>query len=151
MSEFSHDLLALRETNIGRLFQYAAKTYSERAVALLHNYGFSDITLSHTQLISNLSTTGDSITSLAEKAGMTKQAMGQLANELQSKGYVKKVPNEQDKRSSMVQFTQRGEEALTAAYKIKLQIDVEYAKLLGVDNLKNLRKLLEKLQQETQS
>ena len=82
MSILSKDLLEMRENNIGRLFQLATKSYSERALALLHDRGFTDITLFHTVLISNLDTEGAQITAIAEKAGITKQAMGQLANEL---------------------------------------------------------------------
>lgn len=145
MSQLPDSLIEMRKRNIGRLFQRAARSYSERALTLLHERGFSDITLFHTALIANLDTAGDKITAIAEKAGITKQAMGQLVNDLENKGYVKKTKSLNDKRAYLVQFTEYGKDALRAAYEVKIIIEEEYKELLGVDNVKNLRKLLEKL------
>lgn len=143
MNILSKDLLEMRENNIGRLFQHAARTYSERALTLLHERGFSDITLFHTVLISNLDTAGAQISAIAEKAGITKQAMGQLVNELEKKGYVKKTKSLADSRAYLVNFTERGKDALLAAHEIKVSIEEEYQELLGVDNVDKLRELLQ--------
>ena len=145
MSPLSNNLVEMRENNIGRLFQHAARAYSERALALLHERGFSDITLFHTALISNLSTSGNQITTIAERAGITKQAMGQLVSELETKGYVKKTKKLNDKRAYLIQFTEHGENALRAAYDVKKMIDEEYKALLGIDNVAKLRTLLHTL------
>ena len=145
MSQLSKELVEMRENNIGRLFQQAARSYSERALSLLHARGFSDITLFHTVLISNLDTAGDQITAIAEKAGITKQAMGQLVNELESKGYVKKTKNPEDKRAYLIQFTEHGKDALRAAYEVKIIIEDEYKALLGIENVHHLRELLQAL------
>ena len=145
MSKLSKDLLDMRENNIGRLFQHAARNYSERALALLHERGFSDITLFHTVLISNLDTAGAQISAIAEKAGITKQAMGQLVNDLEKKGYVKKTKSREDSRAYVINFTERGKDALLAAYEVKVIIENEYKALLGIDNVENLRELLKTL------
>ena len=143
MNQLTDSLMTMREKNIGRLFQRASRSYSERALALLHEKGFSDITLFHTVLIANLDTAGDQITSIAEKAGITKQAMGQVVNDLEKKGYVKKTKSLSDKRSYLIEFTEHGKDALRAAYEVKVIIEKEYMVLLGVDNVKKLRELLE--------
>ncbi len=145
MTKLSKDLIEMRDNNIGRLFQHAARCYSEQALSLLHERGFSDISLYHTVLISNLSSTGDQITTIADKAGITKQAMGQLVNELEKKGYIRKTQSPVDKRSYLIQFTERGQDALRAAYEVKLIIEKEYAEILGESNAKKLRNLLQKL------
>ncbi len=145
MSILSKDLLEMRENNIGRLFQLATKSYSERALALLHDRGFTDITLFHTVLISNLDTEGAQITAIAEKAGITKQAMGQLANELEKKGYVQKTKSTEDSRAYLIMFTERGKDALIAAYDVKVIIEKEYKELLGIENLEVLRDVLKAL------
>jgi DNA-binding MarR family transcriptional regulator len=145
MSQSSDNLIAMREQNIGRLFHQSARAYSERALALLHKKGFTDITLFHTALISNLDVNGDQITYIAEKAGMSKQAMGQLVNDLEKKGYVKKTKCPNDKRAYLIQFTEHGQNALQAAYDVKITIEKEYEVFLGIENLKKIRKLLEAL------
>jgi len=96
-------------------------------------------------LIANLDIEGSQITLMAEKAGITKQAMGQLANELEIKGYVIKSRDPQDKRAFRVSFTNKGKEALEAAYQVKLMIEDEYSLKLGAQNNAQLRQLLENL------
>ncbi|OUR61169.1 hypothetical protein A9Q74_10285 [Colwellia sp. 39_35_sub15_T18] len=145
MSQLPDNLINMREKNIGRLFQRASRSYSERALALLHEKGFSDIALFHTVLIANLDADGDQITSIAEKAGITKQAMGQIVNDLENKGYVKKTKSLRDKRAYLIEFTEHGKDALRAAYEVKIIIEKEYMALLGIDNVKHLRALLETL------
>lgn len=145
MKELPQNLIEMRDKNIGRLFQRAARAYSERALALLHEKGFDDITLFHTALIANLDIKGSQITEIAEKAGMTKQAMGQLATELETKGYVIKERDPEDKRAFRVSFTTKGKEALEAAYHVKLMIEAENSQKLGAENNLMLRQLLENL------
>jgi len=145
MKDLSPNLIEMRNKNIGRLFQRAARAYSERALTLLHEKGFDDITLFHTTLIANLDIEGSQITLIAERAGITKQAMGQLANELEIKGYVIKSRDPQDKRAFRVSFTNKGKEALEAAYQVKLMIEAEYSDKLGAQNNAQLRQLLENL------
>ena len=145
MADLEANLLAMREKNIGRLFQRAARSYSERAVTLLHERGFGDISLFHTALISNLEMTGTRITTLADRAGVSKQAMGQLAKELEEKGYVERIKDPNDNRASLLRFTDMGKNALQAAYEVKLAIESEYAALMGEKKVAILRSLLEEV------
>ncbi len=145
MANLNENVLEMRDKNIGRLFQRVARAYSERAVKLLRERGFNDITLSHTALIANLDVGGTRITTLADRAGMTKQAMGQLAKELEEKGYTERVEDTSDKRASLIRFTELGKDALHAAYEAKLTIEAEYAGLLGEKEVAQLRNQLEKL------
>ena len=145
MSDLEKNLLEMRDKNVGRLFQRVARAYSERAVELLHEKGFADITLFHTALISNLDAEGTRITTLADRAGVTKQAMGQLAHELEQKGYIERKKDVSDARASLVCFTELGKDFLRAAFAVKLTIETEYAALLGEKELVELRNQLEKL------
>jgi DNA-binding MarR family transcriptional regulator len=127
-------LLALRQQNIGRMFQRAARAYSELALEKLHAQGHEGLTLFHTALISNLDIEGTHLKVLAERAGMSKQAMGQVADELEKRGYVKAVTDSKDKRATLVTFT-------------KLEIERSYSAKLGKAGMKQLWRLLEKLLQ----
>lgn len=143
MSDINQDeLLKMRQENIGRLFQRAARAYSERALVKLVDYGHEGLTLYHTALISNLDTTGTHISVLAERAGVSKQAMGQITRELEERDYIKRVPDPTDKRAVQVHFTDKGYQFLEDAYRIKLEIEAEYAAILGEDNMLILRHLL---------
>ena len=135
----------LRDNNVGRLFQRAGRLYSMRALELLHQEGFEDIKLSHSALFANLDLKGTQITVLAERAGMTKQAMGQLATDLELKGYIRKSKDPVDKRAYIIQFTKQAEKALHMAYAIKLKVEKEFASVLGNNQLASLNNLLKTL------
>lgn len=141
----SDDLIQMRQDNIGRLFQRAARSYSELALEKFADYGYEDLSLFHTALISNLEIGGSHISAIAERAGVTKQAMGQLAKELEAKGLIHRVPDPKDKRAVLLKFTEQGTQFLENAYQIKLEIEAEYAEKIGADNMVILRDLLSEL------
>jgi DNA-binding MarR family transcriptional regulator len=141
-------LLGLRQQNIGRLFQRAARSYSELALEKLHAKGHEGLTLFHTALISNLDVEGTHLKVLAERAGMSKQAMGQVADELEKRGYIRAVTDSKDKRATLITFTDLGWQFLQDAYKVKLEIERSYKAKLGKVGMKQLWNLLEKLLHE---
>jgi DNA-binding MarR family transcriptional regulator len=144
-------LLALRQQNIGRLFQRAARAYSELALEKLHTQGHEGLTLFHTALISNLDVEGTNIKVLAERAGVSKQAMGQLADELEKRGYIRAVKDTKDKRATLISFTEKGWQFLQDAYKVKQDIERDYSVVLGKRGLKQLSSLLETLLRDPKS
>jgi DNA-binding MarR family transcriptional regulator len=144
-------LLALRQHNIGRMFQRAARAYSELALEKLHSKGHGGLTLFHTTLISNLDTEGTNIKVLAERAGMSKQAMGQVAGELEKRGYIKTSKDSKDKRATLITFTEQGWQFLQDAYEVKQAIERDYQKVLGKKGLEQLSTLLETLLQNNHS
>jgi DNA-binding MarR family transcriptional regulator len=138
-------LVALRQQNIGRLFQRAARAYSELALEKLHEAGHEGLTLFHTALVSNLDIEGTHIKVLAERAGMSKQAMGQLVAELETRGYIQTAPDPRDKRATLVTFTEQGLKLLQDAYQVKKAIEKDYTTILGKEGMQQLWGLLEHL------
>ena len=140
------DMEALRQQNIGRLFQRAARAYSELALEKLRALGrYDGLTLFHTALISNLDIEGTRISLLAERAGVSKQAMGQLVDELERDGFVVRLPDPSDRRATLIKFTERGWQFLQDAYQVKLDIEATYATILGPEQFATLRSLLDTL------
>ena len=103
------------------------------------------LTVYHTALISNLDIEGTRITTLADRAGMTKQAMGQLVNDLEARGYIRREPDPNDKRAVLIKFTDLGWQFLQDAFEFKKEIEAEYATILGDDGIQTLRRLLDQL------
>ena len=139
------ELLALRQQNIGRLLQRGARAYSEIALVKLHKYGHKGLTLFHTALISNLDIEGTRITMLADRAGVTKQAMGQLVSELETRGYIQREPDPEDKRAVLIKFTKLGWQFLQDAFEVKREIEADYATILGEEGMRQLHSLLNRL------
>lgn len=70
--------------------------------------GFNGITPAFVNLISLLDATGIRPTTLAQRVGITKQAIGQLVRELEVRGYVEQVPDSTDTRAKIVRLTKHG-------------------------------------------
>lgn len=146
MTTTYHDeLMKMRQENIGRLFQRAARAYSDLALAKLTQRGHQGLTLFHTTLIAHLDLDGTQISALAERAGVTKQAMGQAANELEARQYIARIPDPKDKRAVLIQFTDLGFKFLEDAYQVKLEIEAVYLDLLGEEDFKTLQRLLARI------
>lgn len=141
----NNELLAMRQQNIGRMLQHAARMYSDVAIEQVNQYGHKDLSLFHTALISNLDVEGTRIVTLAERADMTKQAMGQLVKDLEERGYIYREPDPNDKRASLIKFTDLGLQFLSDAFEIKKDIEKQFINILGEDGLQTLYSLLSQL------
>lgn len=88
---------------------------------------------------------GTRITVLARRAGMTKQAMGQLVRELTLLGYVELWQDRTDRRAKLVTYTEKGRRLAGDAAQVVADVHAEFKRALGKGGMKDLRKLLSKL------
>lgn len=135
-------IIRKRQGNIGKLFTLAARDFSDRALVKLRERGYPDMTPFHTALISNLDADGTRISVLAERANMSKQAMSQIVGELEKADIVRRAPDPNDGRATLIHFTDRGWDFLEVAYAIKTEIEAEYMALVGEDGMTELARLL---------
>jgi DNA-binding MarR family transcriptional regulator len=135
-------LSELQDNHIGRLLLQAQRACAKRSIAKLRARGHDRLTLAHTALLPHLEMSGTSATVLAERAGMTKQSMGQLVVDLEEKGYVSRVPDPNDRRATLVTFTEEGWRFLRDAREVKKEMETEYLAILGQERLDDLRQSL---------
>lgn len=135
----------LRDRHLGRLLLRAHRTFSARAARKLSEMGHGGVSLAHIALLPHLDENGTRATTLAARAGMTKQGMGQLVRELEALGYVERAPDPTDGRASLVLFTDAGAELLRDAIQATKELDAELANLLGPDQFEALRDALNKI------
>src|ERR687898_799338 len=84
----------------------------ERMSLGLDEAGFGDVREGHGCVFGFIDVEhGSRLTDLAERAGLTKQAVGEAVAELERKGYLKRVPDPQDGRAKIIKLTERGLEA----------------------------------------
>lgn len=138
-------LAEMRQQHIGRLLQQAYRGFNNRAIAKLRQRGHTGLTLAHTLLLSHLDLNGTHITVLADRAGITKQSMGQLVLDLEKRGYIERSVDLSDRRATLIRFTNAGWQFLRDAYEIKKEIEAEYQAILGAEEMKQLRILLQRL------
>ena len=142
LSPTVEQIAAWRQENIGRLFLRAHRDFGARATEKLRARGHHALGLAHTTLLANLDLEGTRITTLADRAGITKQSMGQLVTELEQHGYIERSIDAADRRAIIVKFTDTGWQFLRDAYEIKQEIEAEYTAILGEDLMHKLREAL---------
>ncbi|MBA3450782.1 MAG: MarR family transcriptional regulator [Chloroflexia bacterium] len=120
-----------RGQHIGRLLLRAHRAFSARAVTKLKERGYDRLSLAHIGLLPHLDEEGTRITTLAERAGMTKQGMGQLVRDLERQGYVTRTPDLADRRAILVCFTDAGRQLLRDAVAVTAKLEAEYEAVLG--------------------
>jgi DNA-binding MarR family transcriptional regulator len=136
-------LREFRDTNIARLMQRATRALITRLFAELHARGYKELRVTHSALLANLEELeGTRISVLAERAGITKQAMGQLLVELEAKGYVQSRVDPTDKRAKIVSFTAFGWQMMLDTVEVIRSLEAEYAVALGERGIQVLRTAL---------
>ena len=88
---------------------------------------------------------GSRLTDLAELAGLTKQAVGEAATELERLGYAERVPDPTDKRAKIIKLTPSGLEACLTGRRIFAEIEREWAEEFGEELIAGLREAAERI------
>ena len=139
------ELQSLRDNHVGRLFLRAHRDFAARSITKLRARGHERLTLAHTALLPHLDLKGTSVSILAERADMTKQSMAQLVGDLEANGYVERRRDPNDRRATLVSFTEEGWRFLRDAHEVKQEVYAEYLALLGTERLDALESALRAL------
>lgn len=135
-------LREFRDTSIPRLMLFALRALTTQLLAELHARGHKALRITHSALLGNLDLEGTRINVLAERAGMTKQAMGQLLVDLEKLGYVEIRVDPTDKRAKIVSFTEYGWQIMLDTMEVICEFEAEYEAVLGKEGIQILRKAL---------
>ncbi|MEO5670271.1 MAG: MarR family winged helix-turn-helix transcriptional regulator, partial [Ramlibacter sp.] len=85
----------------------------------------------HIQITRHLALQGSRLTELAERAGMTKQAMGDLVDQCSAWGLLVREPDPQDARARQLRFTPTGLAWLQAFKEAVAQAEAEFRAEIG--------------------
>lgn len=144
----ANDLETLRRYRNSRLYRPLARvlrTYNRSMVSAIQARGFSDFSPAFPQILSNLDTEGTRIGVLALRAGLTRQAAGQLVAEIERRGYVQRRSAPDDARATIVRFTVRGRRLLENVFELVEQTEDGFAALLGQAEYERLKAALARL------
>lgn len=123
----------------------AARLVNERAVARMQQMGATGLRLAHTALLPHITDAGVRQTELADKLGVTKQAIGPLVDDLEREGIVERIPDPADARAKLVRWTPKGRRALRHGIGVLAQLERELAEEVGARRLAALADTLEAL------
>jgi DNA-binding MarR family transcriptional regulator len=111
----------------------------------LETAGYGDIRPTHGCVFRFIREEPLRLTELATLAGMTKQSIGEVIDNLVQLDYVKRVPDPQDRRAKLICLTERGEEAQKTGRRLFAKIEQRWAERYGPDRIAQLRDLLEEI------
>src|SRR3954454_22439819 len=100
---------------------------------------------SHSAVFAQIKPEGSRLTDLAKGANMTPQAMGELVDELEQLGYVRRTADPTDRRAKLIVLTGCGEDCVAAARATIEGIEQRLVELLGERGHRELRRLLTKV------
>ncbi len=135
---------ALPRSTFELLFR-AARLVNERAIGSLQARGGTRLRIAHTALFPHITDTGVRITALAERMGVTKQAIGPLVDDLEAEGVVERVDDPTDARAKLVRWTKQGHRALREGLGVLAALERDLAKDVGAKRLADLADTLERL------
>lgn len=100
---------------------------------------------SHSAVFAQIRPEGSRLTNLARGANVTPQAMGELVDELEELGYVNRRPDPTDRRAKLIVLTDRGQQCVAAGIATITGIEHRIDEVLGENEHRRLRRLLDKL------
>ncbi|HEX9720327.1 MAG TPA: MarR family winged helix-turn-helix transcriptional regulator [Ramlibacter sp.] len=133
-----------RLTHLGRLLGHAMRRFDERVLqlmarnvevplALSNLAARSQVSAAHIHITRHLTLDGSRLTDLAQRAGMSKQAMGDLVDQCEAWGLVTREPDSQDARARLVRFTPTGLAWLQAFKEAVAQAEAEFRADVGAE------------------
>jgi len=131
-----------RQTHLGRLLGHAMRRFDARVLQLMaHNVEVplalsnlaarDQVTAAHVHITRHLALSGDRLTDLAQRAGMTKQAMANLVDQCEAWGLVTREADPLDARARRVCFTPVGLAWLQAFRDAVEQAEAEFRAEVG--------------------
>ena len=127
---------------IGAVLRVPSQAIHRRLIRDLNTAGFGDLKLPHMAVLQFPGPEGIRPTVLAERAGMSKQAMHQLLGTLETLGYVVRSPLAKESGARIVHFTERGHAAYAKIADILHDIEREWIAELGPKRFAQLKALL---------
>jgi DNA-binding MarR family transcriptional regulator len=134
----------MAQMDLARLLWAAQRALGEEFVEELIERGYEDVRPGHaalTMIIDRRS--GSRLTELARRARITKQGMMLLVDELEQRGYVRRVPDPDDGRAKLVRLTARGRRYVGEARRVVAGIEGRIRRDLGQRGYAELRTALE--------
>lgn len=139
------DLEHYRKHNLAWLLLRAQHDFFHRARKGWNKRGYSQLQNSFGTVITHLPLEGARLTDLADSAGLTKQAMGQLVDELEKLGFTERIADPTDGRAKMVRFTKSGLKLVADGRDVVFEVWAQYEELVGAKRLTRIREDLDVL------
>jgi DNA-binding MarR family transcriptional regulator len=141
---------AKARSTIQLLFK-AARLLNDRALDRVRRRTNRPIRAAHTTLLPHVDLEGTRLTDLAGRLGVTKQAAGQLVDELVEMGMLERAPDPADARAKLVRFSKRGRAALLEGLGVLTELEEELRAIVGDEKMIALHAAVTAIVQELEA
>lgn len=128
-----------KQASVGQLLFKAARLLNERALGVIQTRSGAKVRMAHTALLPHIAWEGTRSTELAQRLGISKQAVGQLIGDLEAMGVVQREPDPSDGRASLVRFTEHGQQALMHGLAVLKELEDELQQEVGASTMRVLK------------
>jgi len=139
---FANERVETKDMLIGALLRVPAQAIQRRIIAELNAGGFDDLRVPHMAVLQFPGPDGVRPGVLAERAGMSKQAMNQLLKSLEALGYLTRADAPDEGRARLVRLTRRGRAVYAKMVDILQGVEREWSTELGAKRFTELKELL---------
>ncbi len=138
-----------RIANIGSLLKKIYRVYSVELLKELQSSGFNDLRPSFLEILLYLSENdAPSIKMIGRSCGLKKQTMTSHLNELEKRGYIKRIHSDVDKREQLVNLTDYGEKFKLKLLQVTNDLEKQYTSKIGEVELDRIEMMLDNLHRE---
>lgn len=136
-------LESLRPRGLSRLLLLARRNFVMEIARLIQETGQALVPDSCLMLLPHIDIGGTRSTDIARRAGMTKQAVTQVIQQMEKAGLVQKKADPADARAILISFTEFGIGYLRDMHAVIDRVELDLSKQLGQEQMKQLRSTLD--------
>jgi DNA-binding MarR family transcriptional regulator len=125
--------------HIGQLLRDAYARFEDELIEASPAFRGHELRPTHNHVLRHLDEEGTRGSVLAERAGLTRQAITQIVDELEAAGIVERVPDPDDGRAKQVVYTAAGRRAFREGRRRIAAIEAHWRDELGDDAYEALR------------
>jgi DNA-binding MarR family transcriptional regulator len=140
-----------RSPSTAQLFRIAYNLLSQDVFDHVSASGFADLRPAHGNVLERLTFTDEArLSAMAAAAGMTAQSMGELVDDLERRGYVKRSEDPADRRAKLVRLTAKGRRSTAAAAEAVATAERRLRKKLGPGDYASVRAIVMRIIEASQ-
>jgi len=134
----------IRALNLRQLLLKRSEWFEERVIESADRYGYGFVTPAMNRLFAHMPRKPISISALARRLAVSRQAVHQTVIEACRRGILERVAHESDARLRKVRFTKKGRSMTRSAALAVREIEEELERRLGAEDFATLRRILER-------
>lgn len=140
----------LSDKHIGQLLRDGLARFEQELIAASPLFAGRRFRPTHNHVLRHLDRHGTRASVIAERAGLTRQAITMIVDELEEAGVVRREPDPEDGRAKRVVYTAAGLRAFDESRARIAEIERRWRRELGAERWAELREALAALADERQ-